>query len=211
MFDSASPYLAYRCDIGVPAPSCCWFPHAVQSHCGHLVLSTQTSSHCRQIVGLPSPQAGGCHAPGSQSPLPAAGGAPGRSLPFTPAPSIIPHSPTQSLSRPRSLSGEQRCFSAQCFHGAVSWSYVLSLLENALHSAGDKNQCEKELTGMRPMGSDVSFSPARLSHGVVSETPPPSLLPLPPLPAPSSLQGHLCLLLLPSILRLSFSSGSCCN
>lgn len=108
MFDSASPYLAYRCDIGVPAPSCCWFPHAVQSHCGHLVLSTQTSSHCRQIVGLPSPQAGGCHAPGSQSPLPAAGGAPGRSLPFTPAPSIIPHSPTQSLSRPRSLSGEQR-------------------------------------------------------------------------------------------------------
>lgn len=60
------------------------------------------------------------------------------------------------------------------FSCAVSQSCVLSLLEDALHR--DKNQGKKELflTGMRAMGSDVSFSPGKLSHGVLAET----LLPL---------------------------------
>lgn len=166
----APPCLACRCDVGVPAPSCCWFPHAVQSHHGHLVPSSQSSPHCRHIKGFPSHRAAGCCAPGRQSCLPAACGAPGLSLPFTPAPSIIPHRPTQRLSRPCSLSGEQR----EDF--LLSVFCTLSLLEDALHSDWDKNQGEKELflRGMRAMGSDVSFLPARLSRRGLAET----LLPL---------------------------------
>lgn len=100
-------------------------------------------------------------------------GVPQACLPFTPAPSITPHCPTQHLSRPQRLSGEQR----DVFLLSVTWWCVLlldfctlSVLEDVLHSDWDKNQGEKELflMGMRTMGSHVSLSPARLSHGVLA-------------------------------------------
>lgn len=115
MFGLEPPCLACGCDVGVPAPSCCLFPYAVQSHHGHLVPSAQTSPHCRHIVGLPSPQAGGCCFPGRQSCLPAAWGAPGLSALYS---SSIHHL-TLLHSTPLQAAppewGAKRCFSAQCY------------------------------------------------------------------------------------------------
>lgn len=94
------------------------------------------------------------------------------------------------------------------FCSVFSWCCVLMLdfctlflLEDALHSDWDKNQGEKELffTGMRAMGSDVSVSPARLSHGVLTET-------LLPLLHPSS---PFLLYLLPVACKGTSVCGSC--